>query len=60
MTYAAAGATPDPLTHCAGWGLNLCPGAAETADPVVPQWELLFVFIFNIFILCSRKQGKGV
>jgi len=28
--YATAMATWDPLTHCAGWESNLCPGAAET------------------------------
>ena len=28
--YTAAAATPDALTHCAGQGLNLHPGVAET------------------------------
>uniref|UniRef100_A0A8D0VFU4 Ribonuclease n=1 Tax=Sus scrofa TaxID=9823 RepID=A0A8D0VFU4_PIG len=29
-TSAAIAAMPDPLIHCASWGSNLCPGAAET------------------------------
>ena len=41
VTYTAAVAMPDPLTHSARPGINLCPGAPETPPiPIVPQWEL--------------------
>ena len=33
--------TKDPLTHCAGQGSSLSPGAAEMpSDPIAPQQEL--------------------
>ena len=35
---AAAAATLDPLTHCAGPGIEL---ASQCSDPVAPQRELL-------------------
>ena len=43
-TYAVALATLDPLTHCAGPGIE--PASCyctDTADPIVPQQELLYV-----------------
>ena len=47
VAYATAMATPDPLTRDAG--LRIKPaswGCRDTADPVVPLWEVLFFFFF--------------
>ena len=44
-TYAATAATLDPLTYCAGPGIEPM-SCRDTANPVVPQQEL-FTCIFN-------------
>ena len=41
VTYAAAVAAPDPLTHCSRLGMKpVSTHCRDAADPVVPQWEL--------------------
>ena len=41
MAYATAAAMPDPLTHCAGLGIELASSHCRDAvDPVAPQQEL--------------------
>ena len=38
---------PDPLTHCAGPGIKPTTWCwRDTANPFVPQWELLRLFLF--------------
>ena len=40
LHYAAAAATLDPLTHCAGLGIEPTSWRCrDTADPIVSQWE---------------------
>ena len=42
VTQAAAVATVEPLTHCAGPGIEpACWRCKDTADPIVPQGALL-------------------
>ena len=44
VTDAEAVAPLDPLTHCAGQGIELASWRCrDTADPIVPQRELLFL-----------------
>ena len=59
-TYATVVATPDPLTHYAEqgiepafWSLQCC---RDTADPLVPQQELLIFFP----ILFHRRLLKDI
>ena len=40
VTYTAAVSGPDDLPTERGLGIKSGPGAAETADPIAPQWEL--------------------
>ena len=41
MTYAAAAAMPDPLTHCAGQATEPASSSCRgTTNPIRPQWEL--------------------
>ena len=48
MTYILATVMPDPLTYCTGLGLKpLFWHCKDTADPIVPQWEL-HTLVFNI------------
>ena len=42
VNYAAPAATQDPLTHCAGPGIEpVSWHCRDAADPIVPQRELL-------------------
>ena len=44
VTYWATVAMLDPLTHCAGLGIKPTSWSCKfAADPIAPQWELLFV-----------------
>ena len=48
-TYVAAAATPDLLTHCAGPGIKPASWhCRDAANPIVPQWELLFIYFFKV------------
>ena len=48
MTYILATVMPDPLTYCTGLGLKpLFWHCKDTADPIVPQWESLILFMFG-------------
>ena len=57
-------ATPDPLTHCAGSGIepaSWCCG--DTADPMVPQQEYLNFYlkktkIKNKYIVLKRVHDR--
>ena len=41
VTYAAAVAVLDPLTHCPGLGIEPTPLLLQLdSSPIVPQWEL--------------------
>ena len=52
VTYTTAAAMPDPLTHCAGLGIEFISWCSRGAtDPLVPQWELLNTFYIN-YIFC--------
>ena len=45
VTYAAAAAMPDPLTHCSGLGMEpVSWRCRDAANPVAPQQELLILF----------------
>ena len=47
-TYTAAAATPDPLTRCAGLGIEPGPWRCrDSSDPIAPQWELLSEIIYS-------------
>ena len=47
VTYAAASATPDPLTHCAGKGWNLHPAAAELQISLYHSGKKSLLTLFN-------------
>ena len=48
VTYTAAVATPNPLTPCAGPGIEpVSWRCRDAANPVVPQRELLFCFFIS-------------
>ena len=47
VTYAAAAAIPDPLTHCVGRGPNLHPGSAETLPIPLCHTRNSRVSLFN-------------
>ena len=67
-TYTTAAPTPDPLTHCAGPGIEpVFWHCRDTADPVELQQELLNKYLSNAFSgpairarqwVHSREQNK--
>ena len=44
---AATVAMPDPLTHCAGPGIE-ATSCTDTSNPIVPQWQLLTTPLGNL------------
>ena len=59
VTYTAASATPDPLTHCAGPGIEpVFRHCSDATDPAAPQQELQVVKILSntSIILHDRKE----
>ena len=52
VTYATAMAKPDPLTHCAGLGIEPASWCCRDAtDPVTALGEFLILLLLVIFIL---------
>jgi len=48
VTYVAAAATPDPLTHCAGPRVKHASWCyRDTVDPIAPQQEPLIFFYYG-------------
>ena len=61
MTYATAAATPNPLTHCTGPGIEPAPLQRpellqSDSQPIAPQWELLHIFWFDGFYLMALQK----
>ena len=55
VTYAKAVATLDPLTHCAGPGIEpVSWHCKDTTDPIVPQWELQSLKHFLMPLISGR------
>ena len=60
VTYAETVATRDPLTHCAGQGLNLSQRCRDASQPVVKQQELFFFFFFHLLFFEVILFGYSV
>ena len=57
-TYTVATATLDLLTHCARPGIEpLSSHCRDTANPIVPQWELLPKIFFKRENLLGLNDG---
>ena len=65
-TYAAAAAAPDPLSHCAGLGID--PSSwhcRDAADPIELQWELQLLHIFkphpsHVVVSCPQQPPQAL
>lgn len=52
-------ATWDPLTHCARLGIEPASWhSRDTADPVAPQWELLFLEFWRGNLISTFVKGE--
>lgn len=51
-TYTAAMATPNPVTHCAGLGIEPAPWCCrDAANPIAPQRCNIFLSFFLFYLL---------